>query len=49
MSRRVMIGPLVSLIAIGVSYLNIDLGTVVFCTLPLFYLSHHLVDYESGQ
>jgi uncharacterized membrane protein len=49
MSRRVMIGPLVSLIAIGVSYLNIDLGTVVFCSLPLFYLSHHLVDYESGQ
>ena len=49
MSRRIMIGPLVSLIAIGISYINTDLGTIVFCTLPLFYLSHRLVDYDSGE
>lgn len=49
MSQRIMLGPLVSLAAIGVSYIDIDLGTVVFCTLPLFYLSHHLVDYAAGE
>ena len=49
MERRILIGPLVSLIAIGVSYIDIDLGTVVFCTLPLFYLSNRLVDAASGE
>ena len=49
MERRILIGPLVSLAAIGVSYLDIDFGTVVFCALPLFYLSHRLVDAASGE
>ena len=44
MNRRIMIGPVISLIAIGVSYWNNDLGTVVFCSLPLFYLSLRVVD-----
>lgn len=49
MDRRIMIGPVVSLLAIGVSYVDIDLGTLVFCSLPLFYLSHRLVDSALGE
>jgi hypothetical protein len=39
MNRRIVTAPLVCLAAIGLSFLNIDLGTIAFCTLPLFYLS----------
>ncbi len=46
MNRRILIGPLVSLVAIGLSFLNLNLGTAAFCTMPLFYLSHRLVDSE---
>jgi len=44
MQQRIMIGCLVCLIAVCISFLSIDLGTVIFCTLPLFYLSHRKVD-----
>ncbi|MHC4433280.1 MAG: TMEM175 family protein [Planctomycetota bacterium] len=44
MTRRILIGPLVSLVAIGLSFLNIHLGTIAFCSMPLFYLSHRLID-----
>ena len=49
MDRRIMIGPLISLFAIGLSFLNIDLGTIAFSTIPLFYLSHRLIDSEWGK
>jgi uncharacterized membrane protein len=44
MNRRIVTAPLVCLAAIGLSFLNIDLGTIAFCTVPLFYLSHHTAD-----
>lgn len=44
MTQRIAIGPLVSLGAIGLSFLNLHLGTIAFCTMPLFYLSHRLID-----
>ena len=46
MNQRIMIGPLVSLVAVVLSFLNLDLGTIIFCTMPLFYLSHRLADSE---
>ena len=46
MQQRILIGPFVNLVAVGLSFLNIDLGTIVFCTMPLFYLSHRLADTE---
>jgi len=48
MQQRIMIGPLVCLAAVCFSFLSIDLGTVVFCTLPLFYLSHRKLDTKLG-
>jgi uncharacterized membrane protein len=48
-NQRIMIGPLVSLVAVGLSFLNIDLGAIAFCTMPLFYLSHRLADSESEK
>lgn len=47
--QRILLGPLVCLIAIGISFINIDLGTIAFCTLPLFYLSHRMADTEDEQ
>ena len=46
MNRRILIGPLVTLVAIGLSFLNLNVGTIAFCTMPLFYLSHRLIDSE---
>ena len=46
MQQRILIGPLVSLIAVGLSFLNIDLGTIIFCTMPIFYFSHRIADTE---
>ena len=44
MHQRIMIGPLISLVAVGLSFLNLNLGTIAFCTMPLFYLSHRSAD-----
>ena len=44
MTQRILIGPLVSLVAVGLSFVNLHLGTIAFCTMPLFYLSHPLID-----
>ena len=41
---RILTGPLVSLIAIGVAFINARLSHVVFLTMPLFHLSHRVVD-----
>jgi uncharacterized membrane protein len=44
MTRRILMGPLISLVAVGVTFLYYPLGTIVFCTIPIFYLSHPLID-----
>jgi hypothetical protein len=49
MNQRIMIAPFVSVLATGLSFINIDLGSIAFCTMPLFYLSHRLVDSESEK
>jgi len=44
MSRRIGFTPLLSLCAIPVSFLNIDLSRVMFLAVPVAYLSHRTVD-----
>ena len=44
MTRRILITPLVSAVAVGLSFINVHLGTYAFLALPLFYLSHRTVD-----
>ena len=44
MTRRILITPLVSAVAVGLSFLNVHLGTYAFLALPFFYLSHRTVD-----
>ena len=44
MTRRILMGPVISVAAVCLSFLDIDLGTIAFCTIPLFYLSHPLID-----
>jgi hypothetical protein len=44
MTQRILIGPVVSLVAVGLTFLNLHLGSIVFLTLPFFYLSHPLID-----
>ena len=44
MSLRILIAPVISTIAIGLSFLNVHLGTYTFLAIPLFYLSHRRVD-----
>ncbi len=47
--QRILMGPLVSLVAVGLSFISIDLGTIAFGSLPLFYLSHRMADKEDEQ
>lgn len=44
MLRRILSGPVVSLVAIGAAFVNARLSHVVFLTIPLFHLSHRTVD-----
>ncbi len=44
MTLRILIGPVISFVAIVLSFLNVYLGTVIFLSMPLFYISHHIVD-----
>ncbi|CAB1082708.1 hypothetical protein D1AOALGA4SA_10312 [Olavius algarvensis Delta 1 endosymbiont] len=44
MTRRILLTPVVSAAAVGLSFINVHLGTYAFLTLPLFYLSHRTVD-----
>lgn len=44
MAVRILIGPVISLVALAVSFLNVRLGHAVFLTIPLVYASHRRVD-----
>ena len=44
MTRRILVAPLIALVAICVSFVNVRVGTHLFMAIPLFYLSHRLVD-----
>jgi uncharacterized membrane protein len=44
MTLRIMVAPLISLVAIGLSFINVDVSTVCFLVIPLFYISNRLVD-----
>lgn len=48
MSRRIALTPLVCLVAIGLSFVNVLLGKFVFLLIPVFYFSHRTVDQEEG-
>lgn len=44
MSRRIATTPLISLVAIAVSFVSIDASRALFLAVPLVYLSHRVVD-----
>jgi uncharacterized membrane protein len=44
MQHRIMLGPLICLIAIAVAFLNVRLSHVVFLTIPFMQLQHRSVD-----
>ena len=44
MTRRLLIVPLIALVAIGLSFVDVRLGTHAFLFIPLCLLSHRLVD-----
>jgi uncharacterized membrane protein len=44
MTFRIIVSPLICLIAMGVAFVDVDVGTYVFTLIPLFYFSHHAVD-----
>ena len=44
MMLRILLGAGLSLVAIGVSFLNVRLAHVVFLSTPLLYISHQSVD-----
>lgn len=50
MSKRLLAAPLISLGAIGLSFVNVRVGTACFLAIPFFYISHRLVDarWDSG-
>ena len=49
MTGRLLAAPLISLVAIGLSFIDVRVGTVCFIAIPLFYLSHRLVDARWGR
>jgi hypothetical protein len=49
MTRRILVTPVISTVAVGFSFLNVHLGTYAFLTLPIFYLSHRTVDTRSKK
>ncbi len=44
MTQRILATPVIALVAIIVSFLDVRLGMLVFLAIPLFYFSHRLVD-----
>jgi uncharacterized membrane protein len=46
MSRRIAFTPILSLCAIPVSFLNIDLSRILFLAIPIAYLSHRVIDQD---
>jgi uncharacterized membrane protein len=51
MTLRILAAPLISMIAIGLSFINVSMGTACFLAIPLFYISHRLVDarWDGGE
>ncbi len=49
MKWRIGLTPIISLAALAVSYINIDLCRVMFLAIPIVYLSHRTVDDERGR
>jgi uncharacterized membrane protein len=48
-TRRMFTSPvLVSVVAVPISFLNVHLGTLLFLSIPLYYLSHRVID-RSGS
>ena len=44
-TRRMLVSPvIISLVAIAVSFLNVHIGTLIFLSIPLYYLSHREID-----
>lgn len=44
MNRRIALTPAISVVAIGVSFLSIELGRFIFLAIPIVYFSHRTVD-----
>lgn len=44
MTQRILLGPLLCLLAVAVSFFNVRLSQVVFLSIPLAYFSHRKVD-----
>jgi uncharacterized membrane protein len=51
MTARLLAAPLISLVAIGLSFFNVRVGTACFLAIPFFYISHRLIDarWDSGS
>ncbi|MGZ8190620.1 MAG: TMEM175 family protein [Methylococcaceae bacterium] len=47
--RMIMCPVIVSLIAIPVSFLSLHLSTLIFLTIPLYYLSHPVIDRKLSE
>jgi len=44
MTLRILVSPLICLVAMGVAFVEVDLATYMFVVIPFFYISHHTVD-----
>lgn len=44
MTQRILATPVIALVAICLSFVDVSLGTHAFILIPLFYLSHRLID-----
>ncbi|MDA0834856.1 MAG: TMEM175 family protein [Planctomycetota bacterium] len=44
MTQRLMYAPLISLAAVGCSFVSMTTSRLIFLTIPFLFLSHHLVD-----
>lgn len=44
MSRRIALTPLISLVAVAISFVSLDLSHAVFLAIPAAFLSHRIVD-----
>ena len=49
MTLRILLTPVISTVAIALSFFNVHLGTYTFLAIPLFYLSHRFVDTQSEK
>ncbi len=44
MAIRILISPVICLIAIAVAFVNVNVASYIFVVIPLFYISHRTVD-----